>query len=128
MHACREVGGSSSSSTAPGRGSNSASRCFCTRMEAKRIARQNTTHFTWVLNNTRGSALLATMLHTAVNVWTDIYHPDHADALFSWLGCGVIRLASLIVAVIYGPGRLARKPTVAQPLERGDGPPVTVFT
>jgi len=44
-------------------------------MEAKRIARQNTTHFTWVLNNTRGSALLATMLHTAVNVWTDIYRP-----------------------------------------------------
>ena len=80
--------------------SDSSSRCFCIRMGAKRIGRQNTTQFTWVFNNTRGSALLATMLRAAVNVWTDIYHPDRAGALLSWLGCGVIRLAALIVAVV----------------------------
>lgn len=75
--------------------------------------------FTWVFNNTRGSLLLATMLHAAVNVWNDIYHPDPAGiALFSWLSTDVMCLIALIVVVVCGAGRLSRKRVVELPLER----------
>jgi membrane protease YdiL (CAAX protease family) len=65
--------------------------------------------FTWIFNNTRGSVLLASLLHAAANTWPEIFHPDRAgSALYAWLGCGVICLVALIVVVVYGPARLTR--------------------
>lgn len=74
--------------------------------------------FTWVFNNTRGSVLLAHMLHQALNIWTVIYLPDPAgSALFSWLGTGMNCLVALIVVVVYGAARLSRKPVAELPVQ-----------
>lgn len=69
---------------------------------------------TWLLNNSRGSVLLAMLLHSAFNV---------SNSLFSRLGAGVddglwiiLCLAGvywalvLVVVLVYGPAHLTRKP------------------
>jgi membrane protease YdiL (CAAX protease family) len=73
--------------------------------------------FTWVFNNTRGSVLLAMLLHAASNVWRGIYRPESADfAVHVSLYTGVMWLAALIVIALYGAARLSRKPRAELPL------------
>jgi membrane protease YdiL (CAAX protease family) len=67
--------------------------------------------FTWVFNNTRGSVLLAMLLHAASNGWRGIYRPESADFTFHVsLYTGVMWLAALIVIALYGAAHLSRKP------------------
>jgi hypothetical protein len=79
--------------------------------------------FTWLFNNTRGSVLLATMLHQGVNIWTDVYHSDLASvALFSKLYAGALYVVTAIVVVIYGAARLSRRPVAELPPAPGSVP------
>jgi uncharacterized protein len=67
--------------------------------------------FTWVFNKTRGSVLLAMLLHAASNGWRGLYRPESADFAFHVsLYIGVMCLAALTVVVVYGAAYLSRKP------------------
>ena len=65
--------------------------------------------FTWLYNNTRGSLLLAYMLHAAVNTWTRVFPIDHGGPQISWILTGITCLVAIILVLAYGPTRLSRK-------------------
>lgn len=65
---------------------------------------------TWLLNNTRGSLLIAYLYHAAVNTWTtEIFHVNSIDSAMVALG------VALIVVIRYGPVHLTRQPQGSQP-------------
>jgi uncharacterized protein len=70
--------------------------------------------YTWLLNNTRGSVLLAYLFHAASNTWTQVFPIDHANALVSWIMIGLLVLLAAIVVVVYGAENLSRKATRIQ--------------
>jgi membrane protease YdiL (CAAX protease family) len=76
--------------------------------------------YTWLFNNTRGSVLLATLLHAATNTWSQIFPLDHGNALIVWLMTALTVLTALIVVAIYGSARLMRRPGLAK--ATGNGP------
>jgi uncharacterized protein len=65
--------------------------------------------FTWVFNNTRGSLLLAYLMHAASNFWPRVWPIDTLAGPFAWLPDGITILAVVLVVVIYGPAHLSRK-------------------
>jgi uncharacterized protein len=87
--------------------------------------------FTWVFNNTKGSVLLAAVLHGASNAWggyIDVYR-GHFGGILTFLAVSV--LVSIIIVRMAGPTDLSRtskrnvlalegeQPDRAQPLEGG---------
>jgi membrane protease YdiL (CAAX protease family) len=68
---------------------------------------------TWLCNNTRGSLLMAYLLHAAVNTWPDLFHAAGAGGDLAWYQAGLFALAAVIVVVVYGPARLSRQPAAA---------------
>jgi uncharacterized protein len=65
--------------------------------------------FTWVFNNTRGSLLLAYLMHAASNFWPRVLPIGAMASPFAWLPDGITLLAVVLVVAIYGPARLSRK-------------------
>jgi membrane protease YdiL (CAAX protease family) len=64
--------------------------------------------FTWVFNNTRGSVLLAAVLHGASNAWggyIDVYR-SHFGGILTFMAVSV--LVSLIIVLMAGPTNLSR--------------------
>jgi membrane protease YdiL (CAAX protease family) len=70
--------------------------------------------YTWILNNTRGSVLLAYLFHAASNTWTQVIPIDHASALVGWIMIGFLVLLAVIVVIVYGAENLSRKTTRVQ--------------
>jgi uncharacterized protein len=68
--------------------------------------------FTWIFNSTRGSLLIAYLLHAATNTWPRIIPIDGLVGSYAWLVCGISCLAALALVAAYGPARLAHAPAV----------------
>jgi membrane protease YdiL (CAAX protease family) len=70
--------------------------------------------YTWRINNTGGSVLMATLLHTSNNTLAEYLGPIFAGGdlvRFDWLfTAGWVAVAALIVGLA-GPARLSRRPT-----------------
>jgi membrane protease YdiL (CAAX protease family) len=71
--------------------------------------------FTWLFNNTRGSVLIAMLLHTSLGViGPELIGPMFTGAdltRYSWLLTGGFAIAALVVVVVFGPRTLTRKST-----------------
>jgi membrane protease YdiL (CAAX protease family) len=65
--------------------------------------------YTWLFNNTRGSVLLAYLLHAAANTWSAVFSIDHANPLVGWILTGLLVLMAMIVVVTSGAENLSRK-------------------
>jgi hypothetical protein len=64
--------------------------------------------YTWVFNNTRGSVLLAAVIHGAVNAWNgyiDVYR-GHFSGILTYAAVSVV--VSLIIVLLAGPTHLSR--------------------
>jgi membrane protease YdiL (CAAX protease family) len=70
--------------------------------------------YTWMFNNTRGSVLLAYMLHASANTWSQVVSMDHANGLVGWMLAGVLVLTALIIVGLTGADNLSRKATRIQ--------------
>ena len=64
--------------------------------------------YTWMYNNTRGSVLMAYLLHAASNTWSQVFSIDHANAALNWIVAGLLALAAVIVVLIAGVENLSR--------------------
>jgi membrane protease YdiL (CAAX protease family) len=64
--------------------------------------------YTWILNNTRGSVLLAYLFHAAANTWTQVIPIDHANAQVGWIMIGLLVLLAVIVVATNGAENLSR--------------------
>jgi uncharacterized protein len=73
--------------------------------------------FTWMYNNTRGSVLMAYLLHASANTWTRVFPIDHANATLGWIVTGLIALAAVLVVFRYGAENLSQKKHRLQELE-----------
>jgi hypothetical protein len=69
--------------------------------------------FTWLFNNTKGSVLIAMLLHTSLGViGPELIAPMFTEvdlARYSWLLAGGFAVAALVVVVLFGPRTLTRK-------------------
>lgn len=65
--------------------------------------------YTWLLNNTRGSVLLAYLFHASQNTWSQIIAVDHANSLIDWAGALILLVLAVIVVVTNGAENLSRK-------------------
>jgi membrane protease YdiL (CAAX protease family) len=83
--------------------------------------------FTWLFNNTRGSVLIAMLLHTSNGIIGPlILGPVFSGAdltRYFWLLTAVYSVMGIVVVILAGPARLSRRPAaqlegarVAQPL------------
>ena len=63
---------------------------------------------TWLYNNTRGSVLLAYLMHAAMNTWTGFFAIDPANHVQTWALTGVIVLMAVVVVVVSGAKNLSR--------------------
>ena len=70
--------------------------------------------FTWLYNNTRGSVLLAYLMHAAFNTWTSFFSIDPANHFQSWILSGVLVLLAVSVIFAYGAEHLSRTNTRIQ--------------
>ncbi len=64
--------------------------------------------FTWVFNNTRGSVLLAAVMHGAINAWggyIDVYR-GHFGGILTYMAVSL--LVSIIIVLVAGPANLSR--------------------
>lgn len=65
--------------------------------------------FTWMYNHTRGSVLLAYLLHGSANTWTRIFAVDHnTDPWVSGAMIGLPLLIAVILVVAFGAENLSR--------------------
>jgi membrane protease YdiL (CAAX protease family) len=64
--------------------------------------------YTWLFNNTRGSVLLAYLLHAAANTWSQVFAIDHANQPVNWILSGMIVLDAIIVLAVTGSENLSR--------------------
>lgn len=65
--------------------------------------------YTWMYNHTRGSVLLAYMLHAAANTWTLVFSIDPANSLQSWIMTGLLVVAAVVVLWKDGAENLTRQ-------------------
>jgi membrane protease YdiL (CAAX protease family) len=64
--------------------------------------------FTWMYNHTRGSVLLAYLLHAGTNTWTRVFSIDNGNAVEGWILTGLTVLLAVIVLITAGPRDLSR--------------------
>jgi membrane protease YdiL (CAAX protease family) len=64
--------------------------------------------FTWLYNNTRGSVLLAYLMHAAMNTWTEFFAIDAANQIQAWTMNAVLVLLAVIVVIASGAEHLSR--------------------
>jgi len=65
--------------------------------------------YTWMYNNTRGSVLMAYLLHASANTWSQVFSIDHANAFLNWILAGLLVVAVIIVIVINGTENFSRR-------------------
>jgi uncharacterized protein len=70
--------------------------------------------YTWMLNNTRGSVLLAYLFHASANTWSQVFSVDHSNRFVDWSVTGTIVVAALIVVMVTGAENLSSKNTRIQ--------------
>ncbi len=70
--------------------------------------------YTWMYNNTRGSVLMAYLLHASANTWSEVFSIDHANASLNWIGMGLLVVVAMIVVLTNGAEHLSRKKTRIQ--------------
>ena len=71
--------------------------------------------FTWMFNHTRGSVLLAYILHGATNTWTRVFAIDHnPNPLVGGAMTGLTVLIAVILLVTLGAENLSRRGTRIQ--------------
>ena len=71
--------------------------------------------FTWMYNNTRGSVLMAYLLHAATNTWTRVFAIDHSvSPHVSQALTAITTLIVVIVLITTGAENLSRKNTRIQ--------------
>jgi len=71
--------------------------------------------FTWMFNHTRGSVLLAYLLHGATNTWTRVFAIDHnGDPLVSGAMAGLTIFIAVILVIEFGAENLSRNQTRIQ--------------
>ena len=66
--------------------------------------------YTWIFQHTRGSVLLAILLHAAGNLFALPQATSHGDLTLSVLEVGAKGLVALVVVAVAGPRYLARGP------------------
>ena len=64
--------------------------------------------FTFLYNHTRGSVLLAYLLHGAANTWTRVFPIDHAPAHIGWWLTALICITAVLLVAIFGAQHLRR--------------------
>lgn len=64
--------------------------------------------YTWMLNHTRGSVLLAYLFHGAANTWSQVFSIDHVDPLVGWIQAALLLLLAVIVVAYEGKENLSR--------------------
>jgi membrane protease YdiL (CAAX protease family) len=69
----------------------------------------NSILFTWVFNNTRGSVLLAAVLHGASNAWAGYLDPFRGYFGGALAVVAVSALVSIIIVLMAGPTNLSRR-------------------
>lgn len=65
--------------------------------------------FTWLYNHTRGSVLLAYLLHGSINTWTRVFPIDTAPPLAGWLLTAGVCLVAIAVVAGFGAENLRRE-------------------
>lgn len=70
--------------------------------------------FTWMFNNTRGSVLLAYILHASANTWTQIFSIDQSYHFQDWMMTLILVALAVIVTVASGAENLSRTNTRVQ--------------
>jgi uncharacterized protein len=64
--------------------------------------------FTWLYNHTRGSVLLAYVMHAAFNTWTRVFSIDPANAFQDWMMTLVMVILAGMVVAVSGASNLSR--------------------
>jgi membrane protease YdiL (CAAX protease family) len=82
--------------------------CYAIQLAATSIL------FTWMYNNTKGSVLLAYILHASMNTWTEFFAIDAGNAFQGWILTGVIVALAVIVLIFSGAENLSRTNTRVQ--------------
>jgi membrane protease YdiL (CAAX protease family) len=70
--------------------------------------------YTWMYNHTRGSVLLAYLLHASANTWSVVFSIDHTNNVIGWIMTGLLTLAAILVVIFTGAENLSRKTTRLQ--------------
>jgi hypothetical protein len=65
--------------------------------------------YTWVFNNTRGSVLLAAVVHGAGNTWASYLDNYRGDIGNLWAFAGLTLAVAIIIIVLAGPEHLSRQ-------------------
>lgn len=82
--------------------------CYAIQLAATSIL------FTWMYNNTKGSVLLAYILHASMNTWTEFFTIDAGNAFQGWILTGVIVALAVVVLIFSGAQNLSRTNTRIQ--------------
>jgi len=66
--------------------------------------------FTWLSNNTRGSVLLACILHASMNTWTQVFsiNSEANNQLLGWMLTVILVIVAVIVVTVAGAKDLSR--------------------
>jgi uncharacterized protein len=64
--------------------------------------------FTWMYNHTRGSVLLAYLLHAAGNTWTRIFSIDPSNYFQDWMVTVVTVIIAILIIAVSGAENLSR--------------------
>lgn len=82
--------------------------CYAIQLAATSIL------FTWMYNNTKGSVLLAYILHASMNTWTEFFTIDAGNAFQGWILTGVIVALAVVVLIFSDAQNLSRTNTRIQ--------------
>jgi membrane protease YdiL (CAAX protease family) len=64
--------------------------------------------YTWMYNHTRGSVLLAYLLHASANTWTQVFSIEQSNLLQGWILAGLMVALAAVVVWREGKEHLSR--------------------